>query len=172
MSNYSETLYSIKERVHGLASDADCMAPDNWDSNAGVHLREEGEASPGARLLISVRDDFVNSIEETLSDADFGPDGDALTELEHFEGDSLHEIADGAPSVYTHERWQQFTDLGAWQQDISDFGEITDLTNAAGIALYEIAKTLLYTLLTEVREAIEADQEESNDEDEDEDLKS
>lgn len=95
--------------------------------------------SPGAHFLASVADAF----EEYERDAD---------------GDWLHEAADGAVPIYTHERWQVFVDLGAYNEDISDLGATGDATQDAAIALYMIAERLLSALAAA---ADEDDEEES-----------
>lgn len=89
--------------------------------------------SPGAAFLLSVQD--------AVNDYDECPDDDAI-----------HEIADGAPDVYTHKRWQEFVDLAAYSEDLSEWGPIDpdDLERAvAGVALYQIAERLARALIEE-----------------------
>lgn len=87
--------------------------------------------SPGAALLLSVQDD--------VNDLDARPDDD-----------DTHQIADGAPDVYTYKRWQEFVDLAAWQEDLDELGGTPeDLTEAAGVALYIIARRLADRLIAE-----------------------
>ena len=94
-----------------LANMADCSNPDSQES-------------PGARFLLSVQDDYRERVEDGYYDED----------------DSPHEIADGAVPVYTHNLWQTFTDLGAYNEDPSELGvESDDMTSAAGVCLYMIA---------------------------------
>ncbi len=65
----------------------------------------------------------------------------------------MHEMADALVPVYTWERWRVFTDLAAWQTDIDEYGaEGQDMTELAGIALYEVARTLLSALIEEDEE--------------------
>ena len=67
--------------------------------------------------------------------------------------DDFYQFADSAVPIYTHERWQVFTDLCAYAE--VDDGEIDglplsgDLTEQAGQVLYGIALRLLYALHAE-----------------------
>lgn len=105
-----------------LANIADCGTPDRLDS-------------PGALVLLSVRD----RVAEYLAN----PDDD--TE------DAAHEIADGSPSIYTHELWTEFVDLAAYNEDdeLADYGGADTLTGSAMLAVYVIARRLAATLLTD-----------------------
>lgn len=87
--------------------------------------------------------DFLRRVErDTLEALDDRGDDDR--------GDLAHEVADSAVPIYTHERWQVFVDLAAYQQDVSDLaGGSEDLTTLAGYALYEIARNLFYALANE-----------------------
>src|SRR5262245_1287171 len=100
-----------------LADVAECLCPDSPDS-------------PGALFLTSVRDAWIEAIED-------GPVHD----------DQIHEIADNAPDVYTYQRWCEFVDLGAWQEEAEACEWPKDLTDAAGVALYQIAERLCWALL-------------------------
>lgn len=61
--------------------------------------------------------------------------------------ESSHEIADGAPDTNTWARWQEFVDLGAWEEDVNDLvGGSEDMTTLAGFALYMIAARLANAL--------------------------
>ena len=111
---------------------------------ARVGASPDSLESPGAQMLVSVRDAVLERLE--YIDAD-----DWETEME----EAGHEIADGAPSVYTFTTWQQFVDLGAWQADISELGSgEDDMTRLAMIALYEIARTLVYAIAQEITESL------------------
>lgn len=109
--------------AYSLAGMADCQCPDDRES-------------PGAKMLVRVRDNVVEGIEnESITLDDFDDSG------------QLHEIADGAPSVYTHELWSQFVDLGAYFEDPDIEGEWpNDLNRAASIALYQIADRLAHAI--------------------------
>lgn len=104
-----------------LARLADCMDPDSNES-------------AGARFLERVEADYLEAVEDERYDGDETP----------------HEIADNAVPVYTHERWQAFVDLGAYQEDVTELGDDgSDLTQSAAVALYMIAQRLVYALAAE-----------------------
>lgn len=116
--------------AYELARHADVAIPDSQDS-------------AGAELLLHVRDALVEAIEWEI-DNDRSLD-EALVAIEE---DRLHEIADGAPSVYTYTRWQQFVDLAAWNEDVEELsGGEEDMTTLAGLALYMVAERLARRLL-------------------------
>lgn len=97
----------------------------------------------GDRFLLDVRDAWAN---ELINDEGLplAPD-----EAE----DVWNQIADDAPSVYTGRKWEQFTDLSAWSEDVSDLaGDITDMDKLASIALYMIADRLLHALYNELHD--------------------
>jgi hypothetical protein len=53
-----------------------------------------------------------------------------------------------------------FVDLAAWQEDIEEFGPITDMEQGAGVALYMIAERLLTAIVEdEIEQRIERDEE-------------
>lgn len=66
--------------------------------------------------------------------------------------DAYHEIADGAvyrlESRGTAGKWQVFVELGAYTEDVSDFGPM-DMDRQANVALYQIAERLAYAILSE-----------------------
>lgn len=96
---------------------------------AGVACPDSVE-SPGAQFLRG-----VESAAEDVADPD-----------------DVGEVADGCVPVYTHERWQVFVDLAAFNEDPSELGgDSADLTQAAGVALYMIAERLLAVLLEVAR---------------------
>ncbi|AFV51386.1 hypothetical protein FDG66_gp66 [Streptomyces phage phiCAM] len=134
---------SIIEDIQGrsaysLASDADTLCPDSLES-------------PGARLLSSVRDSVIEAVEWKVEH-----DGLSLTEAaeEVRDGDELGEIADGAPSVYTHQVWTEFLDLGGYNEDLEPHDlNVDDLNKIPGIALYHIAYRLASVLLEEIADS-------------------
>ena len=91
--------------------------------------------SPGAEWLELVAAYLVGAAEE-------------LAEAVYPE-DMIYEMADGLVPIYTHERWQVFVDLAAYTEDITDFGPIDDMEQAAGVALFMIAERLLTALVAE-----------------------
>ncbi len=101
---------------------------------AGVYV-PDSEESPGARFLLRVQD----SANEAREDRAEYP-----IEYE----DVPHAIAFHAPAIGTHQLWQEFVDLAAYREDVSEFGPVEDLTAAARVALYLIANRLAERLLT------------------------
>lgn len=107
--------------VWQLARSAECGDPDGLDS-------------PGAMFLTHVAAD-VDELRERVAD------GEDVSDV-------IHELADALVPVYTYERWQVFTDLAAWEQDVTDYApDSSDMTEAAGVALYIIAERLLQDLV-------------------------
>lgn len=134
---------SIIEDIKGrsafsLAADADTLSPDSLES-------------VGARFLTSVRDSVIEAVEWRVEN-----DGLSLVEAaeEVRDGDAIGEIADGAPSVYTHQLWSEFLDLGGYNEDLEPH-ELNgdDLNKIPGIALYHIAWRLASVLLEEIVDA-------------------
>lgn len=117
--------------AYRLANMADCACPDNSES-------------PGALFLRSIAFDYAER-----------------KEYGEVDEDTAHEIADGAPSIYTYTRWQQFVDLGAWQEDLDELGGPTnDMEQNAGVCLYLIAARLVAALAAE-----DEDEDEDSDDD-------
>ena len=139
MTDYSPFIETVKDyKTYALASMAECSGPDSHESE-------------GALFLKRVRDSFVEALEwEAQDNGDMTP----AQMAEHLrDGEALSEAADGAPSVYTFTLWQQFTDLGAWQEDLDEWGGSgDDMTANAIIALYGIARRLLDALTQELEE--------------------
>ena len=129
-----------------LADKAGCGSPDGMDS-------------PGARFLADIARDVAEWVGQWNTPDDTR---DALSDI----GDQASEMADRAVPIYTHERWATFTDLAAWDEDPSELGvDGSDMTAAAGVALYMIAERLVYALAEELSEALEADAEAREDAD-------
>ena len=138
-----------------LANLAGCGSPDRPD---GIGVSPPADLStvapsPGALFLRSVADDLAERIAYVFADLD--PAGCDLTrELD----EEVQGVADAAPSVYTFTRWQEFTDLAAWQEDATELGaSADDLTAAAGIALYAIAERLALALVESWAEELAAE---------------
>jgi len=138
-----------------LANLAGCGSPDRPD---GIGVSPPADLStvdpsPGALFLRSVADDTAERIAYHFADLD--PAGcDLARELEG----EVQEVADAAPSVYTFTRWQEFTDLAAWQEDATELGaSADDLTGAAGVALYVIAERLALALVDAWAEELAAE---------------
>jgi hypothetical protein len=129
--NRKEVLTEIREwSVFALADSdlADCGSPDNHES-------------PGARLLIATRDAFLEYV-ATKPDAT----GEDVR-------DDVSDIAADLVSVYTHERWQQFADLAAYQEEPESGEWPQDLTAAAEVALYQIVERLVFALAQRLDDA-------------------
>jgi hypothetical protein len=97
----------------------------------------------GDRFLLNVRDAWADElINERGLPQDIDDDSRAW-----------EQICDDAPSVYTARKWEEFTDLCAWDIDIDDYvDESTSMDNRASFALYRIAEFLLQALDAEMRE--------------------
>lgn len=121
-----------------LAELADCATPDRGDGHGAAFDDMEGRTpSPGATFLRHVADTYDDRRAWATSN------GDELV------GDDLWEMADGCVPIYTHTVWTTFADLAAYQEDLSEYGEIEpdDLTRTVGMrALFEIARRLLGAL--------------------------
>lgn len=132
--------------VFALATLADCYSPDGPDS-------------PGAQFLARVAEavaEHCNQYAGTPEDGDDWP----LIVGELTDGDAAHEIANSAVPICTHDQWATFVDLGAYNEDLTGWGEINgdNLTDSvAGVALYMIADRLVRALAEELTEALDTD---------------
>jgi hypothetical protein len=137
-----------------LANLADCGSPDRPDRYGLTDAPAElPEPSAGALFLRSVADGYRDARDYYLLD-----DGATLADwcAATAGAADAHEVADAAPSVYTFTRWQEFVDLAAWQEDVSEMTDGSDdMTTAAGICLYLIAERLFRALVDEDRETID-----------------
>jgi hypothetical protein len=96
--------------------------------------------SPGALFLLGIQ----SAVDDYRRYAD--DPGQQIDDI----GDMAHEIADGAVPIYTHERWQVFVELAAYQVDVAEISaDSDDLTALAGNALYLVARDIAAALLTE-----------------------
>lgn len=112
---------STGHNAYELADLADCSAPDS-------------HTSPGAEWLRLVAND--------------APELYPLSESDR--SDRVSELADSDVPIYTHNKWEVFVDLGAWQEDPSELGgETADMDKASNICLYIIAERLLLALAEE-----------------------
>jgi hypothetical protein len=105
-----------------LSDLAGCFAPDTAESAGAVFLR-------------NLRDAVIDGAER----------GDTM------DRQWIEMVAADAPSPYTHPRWSEFVDLGAYQVDTSEVSgkqvDASALTDHAGLCLTLIAETLLTALV-------------------------
>ncbi len=130
---------------YDLAVLADCGVPDH-------------STSPGAAFLLVVARDTLDMIDQNILEDDDNhlTVAEAVRNLAY--GDDVHGIADMAPSVYTHRRWQEFVDLQAYDEDAGDYCPGTDdLTATAGVCLYVIADRLVRAIIERVADEVERD---------------
>lgn len=136
-----------------LTNLADSGTPDRPDRHGftpdSIADGQTFDPSPGAEFLRSVAV-AVGELLDYLGD-DFDPD--RVDDVD--DGDLVHEVADGAPDVYTSTRWAEFADLAAYREDPAEVGGFSDdLTTAAGQALYMIAERLAWALLRDYAETL------------------
>lgn len=139
-----------------LAGMAECHSPDT------IAEREGEEDSSGAALLRSVLVSTLERVEYAREEETDRP----WSDLPEMMDDAFHEIADGAPDVYTYTRWREFVDLAAWQEEPETGEWPEDLTDTAGVALYQIADRLARAIVAELAEQ-DDDQDDDQDETED-----
>lgn len=126
-----------------MADAAEAFDPDT------IAEREGEDDSPGAVFLRSVWRATLEAVETAREE------GVAWSDLAEHLTDAFHEIADAAPDVYTHTRWREFVDLGAYREDLSEWGPIDpeDIERAvAGVALYQMADRLARAIVEELAE--------------------
>jgi hypothetical protein len=96
----------------------------------------DGPDSPGAEYLGRVRDAVLELVERHDNARDIM--------------DEIHEAIDGAIPDGTHEQWQTFVDLGAYEVDTDDYGTIAVGPNGAVPALDVIGTNLAGELINEL----------------------
>lgn len=131
-----------------LAGLADCGSPDVADGYGFADFdTEAGDGSPGAEFLRRI--EF--STYEVWDDLEDKPAPEDIWSIE--DDGTVSSIADTAVAVYTHQRWAEFVDLAAYQEDVTEFGDQSeDMTTCAGVALYIIGMRLAWAILTELAE--------------------
>lgn len=122
-----------------LAKHAETTDPDAHDG-IGFPNYESSQATPSAgakflRRVADTADEIADEIEAgTVDDLD----------------DRIHEEADAAVPIYTHEMWTTFVDLAAYTEDVSEFASgDEEMDRLAAVALYIIAERLLQALVRE-----------------------
>jgi hypothetical protein len=105
---------------------------------------------------------MLDSVRSATIDAIDYADTDSTDDIRAIE---TSEIADSGPSVYTHACWSQFVDLGAYREDISEWGEPdgSDLESIARLALYMVADRLARAIIEYVADTIDSDDSDSAD---------
>lgn len=157
MDNPTRTLTTWQ--LARMAGVADPDRADDYGFTSTVDRPQDYTPSAGALFLRHVADAYDEAIDYSPELAD-GDDEDGER------NDRFHELADDAPDVYNHQRWQEFTDLAAWAE-VDDTDQIDglplsgDMTEQAGQVLYAIALRLL-NALHEWR-AEQADEDEDGD---------
>jgi hypothetical protein len=126
-------LDDVRERtVWSLAREADTCDPDAL-------------TSPGGNFLDRVRDAFIEAI-EYLDD----PTADEIRDLDSFE------YVDSSVPIYTSDLWRTFVDLAAYNEDVSEWGDMgDDLNKAASTALFIIADRLFHGLASDVADSLD-----------------
>jgi hypothetical protein len=134
-----------------LARTADCSCP-------------EGAERAGAAFLDSVFSDFLYTAQNDVAESGGDNAYDIRRSLERFD---WNETADGAIPIWTHQKWQTFVEIGAYDEDVSDLVNSRKVTgdDCANAALYIIADRLLRALSEELADA--CDEVEANMPDED-----
>jgi len=150
----AQVVETIKGRpVFSLACDADCGSPDSLTS-PGVELLESVASGVAELIEGTDADEFAEMVEnESLQDLDYSG--------------SVHEIADGAPDVYTSQLWAEFQDLAAYNEDpVGEFGpmEGADMSKLAAVSLYIIANRLAWSLIEQAGEEFAELTEDEDDE--------
>lgn len=143
-----------KMTVYALANLAAPAGPDSADS-------------PGASFLDGVRTYFLERFDYAIGEHNGTPTADDIRRaIDVIKDEAASEIADSAVPVYTYQRWQTFTDLAAWEEDVDELGDADQgMTALAGVALYLIAERLVIALAESLDEW--ADDVEANEDDAD-----
>jgi hypothetical protein len=116
----------------------------------GALIDVSPENDEGKAFLLGIRDAVIEATTE------YDPEDWVREIVEDYAG-RASEIADGAPSVYTWRKWQQFIGVAGWQEDITDYGMSHDTDGYAGamdagasVALFAMARRLVSALAEEV----------------------
>lgn len=112
------------------------LSPFDLAQEAGC-AEPDSRDSAGAEFLIGVRDAVVEILEEDPANDDW------------------HGVADDAPSIFTRRRWLEFVDLCAYEEEPEIVSWPDDLTDAAAVALYQIADRLAYALADQFEAKVE-----------------
>lgn len=99
---------------------------------------------------------FFTSIRDNVLEAvDYVEAEDWNREMVEDYSGKASEIADGAPSIWTATKWDQFAGTRAYQEDPTELGfDGSDMEQGAGICLYMIAQRLVTALALEIQDSI------------------
>lgn len=127
--------YATREAISMMQAHADVASPDAWDS-------------PGAVWLLNLYHSAMGAWEN----GEITPDA-------QYPEDRISELADSAVPIYTHNRWQIFADLCAYDFDSELIGEghSDGMTGMAGVVLYEIAQMAISGFREEMTEEFTCD---------------
>lgn len=142
MTHVQDTIEEIRERsAFWLAGSdqADTFSPDSLES-------------PGAEFLDSVK-------RSALETWDYNPKIDE-SDVDAIAADQT----DACVPVYTHSMWSTFIDLGAYNEDVDNYGDMGDM---AAYALHLIAERLFIALIRELIEARDEDEADAEEDEED-----
>lgn len=107
-----------------LAGMADCATPDTLESM-------------GAQFLTAVA-------EATVEATEYDDDRDEIPWT----------AADQCVPIYTYDVWRTFVDLGAWQEDPTEYGaDGSDMEQAAKVCLFAIGERLSAAVLEDMGES-------------------
>lgn len=127
-----ETRRVRREALYGMQDHCGVSTPDS-------------DSSPGADWLYWLH----NAVSEAWDSGRFGPDSG------EDETDVISEIADAHIPIYTHNRWQVFTDLCLYSEDVELYGDTDNadkLTGAIASVFSEIANWGMNSWISEKRE--------------------
>ena len=126
--------------AYRLSLKADVASPDAVDSH-------------GAQFLARVRDAFVEWVE-------YGRDAYDVQSLDERAQDDAFEQVDACVPVYTHQIWQTFIDLAAYDDESAVECDGLTMTERASYVLESIAERLFVALAEEYVSAYVAEHEE------------
>ena len=126
--------------------------------------RPDGNEKLGADFLTSLFTDFLYIAQNDVAVSGGDDAYDIRRSLERFE---WHETADGAIPIFTHQKWQTFVELGAYDEDVSELVTFRKVTgeDVANAALYIIADRLLRALSEELADKCDEAEADMPDED-------
>ena len=96
--------------------------------------------SEGASFLEIVRDTLIEQFDSDRAAMLEHEDEDLVSDLMFDQRyDIIHGVVDGCVPIYTYKIWLTFVSLGAWAEDLAEYGgPETDMTKNAMTAIYMI----------------------------------